>query len=220
MFELGAGWGRWSIAAAMLCRQRSLPFHLVAIEPEPSHFEWLQMTFRDNGLEPAEHDLRLAAVMPQKGSVRLAGENNAHHYGHYVTLGIGGLLRRLRNQHAARETDAVSLRELLEKYPSVDLIDMDIQGMEARTLASVPPELLRRVRIIHIGTHSPRIERELTGMFEQLEWINVFSFPGHSETKTPFGTVAFPADGVQTWVNPAASSAIAEMACIGQMPKR
>src|ERR1700680_1300658 len=28
MFELGAGWGRWSIAAAMLCRQRHLPFHL------------------------------------------------------------------------------------------------------------------------------------------------------------------------------------------------
>ena len=57
MLELGAGWGRWSVYAAMLCRQRRLPFTLVAVEPEPSHFQWLQMALQDNGIDPREHHL-------------------------------------------------------------------------------------------------------------------------------------------------------------------
>jgi FkbM family methyltransferase len=169
------------------------------------------MTFRDNGLDPAEHDLRQAAVMPETGLVTLAGAKSAHEYGHYVAMGLDGLVRRLRHMHASRKASAVGFRELLEKYPTVDLVDMDIQGMEAQTLDSVSRELLERVRIIHVGTHSRKIERELTRIFTRIGWRNVFSFPGHSENDTPFGMIAFPEDGVQTWVNPAAESAIAQM---------
>lgn len=214
MFELGAGWGRWSIAAAMASRQRGLPFDLVAIEPEPSHFEWLEMSFRDNELDPAEHYVRQAAVMPENGSVGLAGANT-HEYGQYVTLGIRALLPYWRNKHAVRKVEAISFRELLEKYPQVDLIDMDIQGMEAKVLASVSRELLHRVRIIHIGTHSRKIERELTEIFTRLGWLSAFSFPGHSESKTPFGVVRFE-DGVQTWVNPSARTAVRQITGIDQ----
>jgi FkbM family methyltransferase len=206
MFELGAGWGRWSIAAAMLCRQRHLPFHLVAVEPEPAHFQWLQMAFRDNGLDPSEHDLREAAVVPEGRTARLAGVNNEHHYDHYVALGIGGFLRRLRGKHSVRKVNVVSLRELLETYPSVDLIDMDIQGMEVKNLACVSREQLQNTRIIHIGTHSRKNEAELKEIFGSMGWLNAFSFPCFSETKTPFGVVKFIADGVQTWVNPAAAA--------------
>jgi len=61
---IGAGWGRWSVYAAMLCRQRRLPFTLVAVEPEPSHFQWLQMVFQDNGIDPREHHLYEARWSP------------------------------------------------------------------------------------------------------------------------------------------------------------
>ena len=204
MFELGAGWGRWSVYAAMLCRQRELPFHAVAIEPEPSHFEWLQMVFRDNGLDPAAHDLREAAVAPNARQVGLAGiDNPRQEYGHYVATGIKGLVRRLRGGHQMRKVKAVSLASLLENDPRVDLIDMDIQGMEAKVLRSVSAEQLRRVRIIHVGTHSREVEGEIRKSFAQMGWLNAFSFPCYSKSETPFGLVDFE-DGVETWVNPAA----------------
>jgi FkbM family methyltransferase len=190
----------------MLCRQRHLPFHLVAVEPEPSHFQWLLMAFRDNGLDPSEHDLREAVVMPEGRSVHLAGVDNEHDYSHYVPIGIRGFLRRVRGKHILRKVNVVSLRELLEAYPSVDLIDMDIQGMEVKNLACLSRKQLQNTRIIHIGTHSRRNEAELREIFTSMGWLNAFSFPCYSETKTPFGVVKFIADGVQTWVNPSAAA--------------
>jgi FkbM family methyltransferase len=205
MFELGAGWGRWSVYAAMLCRQRGLPFRVVAVEPEPSHFERLQMVFRDNGMDRAEHDLREAAVAPDAGPVGLAGiDNPRREYGHYVAAGVGGLVRRLRGGHKLRKVNAVSLASLLEKDPCVDLIDMDIQGMEAKALAAVSAGQLRNVRIIHVGTHSPEVESQIRKRFARMGWLNAFSFSCYSECETPFGTVRFE-DGVETWVNPAAA---------------
>ena len=82
---------------------------------------------------------------------------------------------------------------------------MDIQGMEVKNLACVSREQVQDIRVIHVGTHSRRNEAELKEIFTSLGWLNAFSFPCHSETKTPFGVVKF-ADGVQTWVNPAAAA--------------
>jgi FkbM family methyltransferase len=208
MLELGAGWGRWSVYAAMLCRQRRLPFTLVAVEPEPSHFQWLQMVFQDNGIDPREHHLCEAAVVPSGHVVRLAGiDDPLHEYGHYVSAGLKSRLRVRRGRHAVREVKAVSLRELLIAHPKIDLIDMDIQGMEDKVIRSVPAEDLDGVRIMHIGTHSRGIEVRLRRMFRRAGWHNAFSFPCYSETRTPFGQVRFE-DGVETWVHPEAKDVL------------
>jgi FkbM family methyltransferase len=202
MFELGAGWGRWSVSGAMLCRQRELPFHLVAIEPEPSHFEWLQMNFRDNGLDPAAHHLQKAAIARRGGRVWFAGKDDPkHEYGHYVPLGMGDLIRMVRGRFRSWKVDAVALGALLAQYPTVDLIDLDIQGMEYDALASVSPEQLRAVRLIHIETHTRTIEVRLKRLFDAMGWRNRFCFPCDSETRTPYGMVKFQG-GVQTWINP------------------
>jgi FkbM family methyltransferase len=208
IFELGAGWGRWSIYAAMLVRQRGLPFHSVAVEPEPSHFEWLQMAFRDNGLDPVDHDLRQAVVGTSSSTVMLAETGCPKvNYGQYVAEGIQGLARRLRSRHEVTRVNAVALASLLETDSSVDLIDMDIQGMEAKVLSGVSARHLRNVRIVHIGTHSHGIEASIRASFRRWGWLNVWSFPCRSECSTPFGTVRFE-DGVETWVNPAAETVL------------
>ena len=63
MMELGAGYGLWSIRAAKAVQQRrGIPFKIVAVEAEPHHFSWLNATFADNGLNPADHRLIEAAV--------------------------------------------------------------------------------------------------------------------------------------------------------------
>jgi FkbM family methyltransferase len=204
MFELGAGWGRWSAFAAQVCRQRGLAVHLVAVEPEPSHFEWLQMVFEDNALETGEYELWEAAVTTKGGTAALAGEDDPRReYGHYVPAGLRGYLRLLRARHASRKVTAVNLEAILDRHPVVDLIDMDIQGVEAQVLAAVPPAKLRGVRMIHVGTHSRKSESGVRKLFIRLGWHHAFSFPCYSASETPFGAVQFE-DGVEAWINPAA----------------
>ena len=49
MLELGAGYGRWAVRAATALRRRGIQqCHLVAVEPEPLHFRWLQQHLCDN----------------------------------------------------------------------------------------------------------------------------------------------------------------------------
>ncbi len=72
MIELGAGFGRWAVRAAMAVRQYcSLPFRLIAVEADPVHFDWLRMHFEDNGLDPSQHCLLHAAVGSASGDATL-----------------------------------------------------------------------------------------------------------------------------------------------------
>jgi hypothetical protein len=58
MAALGAGWRRWLIAAASAVKQyRDIPFHAIGVEAEPTHFKWMLEHFRDNGLDPVDHNL-------------------------------------------------------------------------------------------------------------------------------------------------------------------
>ena len=200
--ELGAGWGRWMISAAALCRQKGLEFSLIAVEPEPSHFEWLRMVLEDNDISPDAHELFLGAVASRDGELLLAGPDEPKTaYGNRTIA---------RDQLASWDTipgyvfrpvASVTLATLFAKHDLIDLVDMDVQGSEAEIVAHGIDVLNRKVRIIHIGTHSPAVEAELTALFSEHGWLNAFSFPGQTEVFTPFGTVAF-GDGAQTWVNP------------------
>ena len=164
------------------------------------------MVFQDNGIDPRDHHLHEAALVPSGQVVRLAGiDDPLREYGHYVSAGLKNWLRTRRGGHAVREVKGVSLRVLLLAHPKIDLIDVDIQGMEDNVIRSVPPEDLDRVRILHIGTHSRAVEACLQRTLRRLGWRNAFSFPCYSESHTPFGEVRFE-DGVETWAHPQATS--------------
>ena len=64
MIELGAGMGRWAVRAASAVRHYNpnLPFRLIAVEAEPTHFEWMRLHFADNDVDPNQHSLLYAAV--------------------------------------------------------------------------------------------------------------------------------------------------------------
>lgn len=51
MLELGAGFGRWTARAAAAAQQRNLEYTLVAVEAEPTHFDWMLQNLQDNGLK-------------------------------------------------------------------------------------------------------------------------------------------------------------------------
>src|SRR5258708_2284703 len=64
MLDLGAGYGRWAVRAALALRQynQHLPCRLVAVEAEPLAFQWIRSHFIDNGIDPTKHSLIHAAV--------------------------------------------------------------------------------------------------------------------------------------------------------------
>jgi len=200
MIELGAGYGRWVVAAAHLARRLKpgLPMKLVGVEAEPVHFGWMREHFIHNDLDPVEHELIEAAVDAKGGTVYFCeSEDPSTDYGQHV-YSEGGDPNRL----SPRPVDAVGINDLIARHHHIDLIDMDIQGYERVIVPAGIGEMNRRCRRIYIGIHEPaEIGIELTEIFIRNGWTNLASFPFKSDVETCYGTISF-TDGCQYWFNP------------------
>src|SRR5262249_58342963 len=86
MMELGAGFGRWLVRGALAVRQYhgGMPTRLVGVEADPTHFEWMLQNFRDNGLDPAAHQLVDAAVDAHDGEVRFLVDSPYAQWGQHI----------------------------------------------------------------------------------------------------------------------------------------
>jgi hypothetical protein len=62
--EIGAGWGVWSVRAAMLGFRLSIPVRTTAFEAMPWHVERTRAHYMTNGLAPEGHSIVNAAVSP------------------------------------------------------------------------------------------------------------------------------------------------------------
>jgi len=221
MLELGAGYGRWVVRAALALRQRGIQkCHLVAVEAEPLHFKWLQQHFRVNDLNPAEHTLVQAVVSDQPGAALFyvgmpkGGADRADQwYGQAIARSYEQLrtkttkcyegfpVLQLESGWKSIEVPAVTLESLLRDLDRVDLIDMDVQGEELKIIQSAIDEVDRKVCRLHVATHTPELQKGLTEALGSRGWTCNFDFPCFSTTETAFGPVSF-GDGVQSWTNP------------------
>jgi FkbM family methyltransferase len=178
----------------------------------------MRMHFDDNGIDPDDHDLRWAAVAPTAGLVPFAIGDAERWYGQSIAeappppldaravrrLKARGLLGRPPQYRDARDTiwvPAVTLWDLIGDEPRIDLLDLDVQGVEDRVLESAAPLVDERVRRVHVGTHSRDIEAALRRLFTELGWISRVDYQCHSTADTPYGSISF-VDGVQSWLNP------------------
>jgi FkbM family methyltransferase len=214
MMELGCGFGRWLVIAAMACKQRgNFPLKLIGVEAEPAYHRWACRHFRDNGLNLSEHELIHAAVGPKDGTAKFYTGSIGEWYGQArapddlpATSIFERFLRRVRRQKSkpmdtVTAVPMISLNTLLRHQEWVDLIDMDVQGAEGGVLTAADDQLDRKVCKVHIGTHSHEVEEELRHFFEQRGWHNLIDYPCLSSSETPYGRIQFQ-DGVQTWINP------------------
>jgi FkbM family methyltransferase len=201
--EIGAGWGRWMVSAAALCRQRGLRFRLIGVEAERSHFEWIKWVFRDNEIDPDQHHLLYgAAANRDADEVLLTGPDPPEKvWGHRTVRPDELPSWESLPGYKVTFVPGYSLRTILEPCRSVDLVDMDIQGVEYDVLAPAFETLNSKVGAVHIGTHSKSIDTSLKTLFARHGWLNACAYPSHSVTNTRYGRVTF-VDGAQTWVNP------------------
>ena len=197
MIELGAGYGRWLVRAALAVKRHhgDLPIKLIGVEAEPTHFQWLKQHLRDNGIDPAEHKLIEAAVDEKEGEVAFYVGKSDTWYGQAI----------VDHTNTAPETiqkvRTVRLDSILSSLDSVDLIDLDIQGVEFVVLRSAIPALNEKVKRVYIRTHRHDIERQLRTLFRRNGWYKLDDYVCEATQSTPWGDIEF-GDGVQTWINP------------------
>lgn len=207
MAALGAGWGRWLVIGAAAARQRGLPFELTGVEAEPTHFQWMQEHFRDNGIDPQQHRLIEAAAAGVSGKGWFfCGEPDAW-YGQRIISdpGLAALSETcdqiLYEGHAARRMRFMDLAEITANQARIDYMHMDIQGTELEFVSSRPDILDAKVKYIVIGTHSTKIEAGLRGLFRRLGWTCIFDFKMGSKVLVN-EELATMGDGAQAWMNP------------------
>ena len=225
MIDLGAGFGRWAIRAAYALKQLDgqLPYRLIAVEAEPTVFNWMKLHFRDNEIDANQHCLIHAAISEVPGDLRFYiggprggpwdrspdnwyGQSLAKDYdasGEYEEDGEynGFPVRRHKSGWRSISVRSITLASLLKDLNQVDLVDMDIEGQELPAIRSTIEDLDAKVKRLHIGTHAKEIEDGLRSMLSAHGWRCLCDYSLFSKGETPWGTVDFE-NGVQSWVNP------------------
>jgi FkbM family methyltransferase len=203
MFELGAGFGRWTVNGAIAASKLGKKYRLLAVEAEPKHFMWLEENIEINAIDRSVCELIQGAVAENDGQADFYTGNATKWYGQRLRFRDDPILARLSMGRRVKlqSVTTMSLNTLLKKYDMVDFVDMDIQGSEQAVLESSKEPINLKVKRIHVGTHSHEIETGLRALFGGLGWKVHFDFPCLDESETPYGKIKFQ-DGVQSWINP------------------
>jgi FkbM family methyltransferase len=207
MAALGAGWGRWLVAGEFAARQLGVaPVRLIGVEAEPTHFQWMLEHFRDNRIDPADHDLIEAAASARSGHAWFYVGNPDAWYGQAIVQGAdaSGAAGDGEIVHAgcrAKRVRTIDLRELTATARRIDYLHMDIQGAELDVLSSEPAVLDSTVKRVLVGTHSTAIETGLRRLFAGLGWRTQYDFPLNAQLRIN-DTALTLGDGVQVWINP------------------
>lgn len=215
MVELGAGWGKWIVSGIAALRAYSgLPYHVVGVESEPTHFKWMKQHLKDNDVRSRRATLVNAAVARDDGHVWFHVGAPADWYGQAITSKTEETKSTLRDRlarpmrrrlHSAPDRGvervrAVSLRRLLGPLDRVDLIDADIQGAEADAIEPAADLLDAKVKLVYVATHTDDNEVRVRDVFNTLGWESVWDYPCGVESDTPWGRIRFE-DGAQVWRN-------------------
>jgi FkbM family methyltransferase len=207
---LGAGWGRWAVAGAFAARQCGKEYRIVAVEAEPTHFQWLLRHLCDNGIDRDRARTIHAAANAYSGTCMFQVGNPTGTYGQSIVSEdqLGDPQFREELQRSGIEPSVVQCVDLAEVLRGVDRVDymhMDIQGAEADFLLAHPNLLDERVAMVNVGTHSAVIERKLRKHFSSRDWLPRYDIPMNESIVAVVGEQAHAiqfGDGVMVWENP------------------
>ena len=222
MLEVGAGYARWAARGWIAARRRGLAARIGIVEADPQHVAWASSHLAFNSVPASDIRLYEVAVGAARGKTVFivemppgyAGNNPKDWYGQALPETddqgrsapttrqyYGRPLLDLPDSWGGIEVDIVSLDEILADYEYLDLVDFDIQGVEDKVIESSIDALTRKVRRLHIGTHSRAIDATVMRTLAAAGWTCIRAYPCLRWNRTEFGWIEFN-DGVQTWINP------------------
>jgi len=198
MAELGAGWAPWLVRGALATGQRReiTALELLAVEADPTHYEWIGEHFLDNGLDPKAHNILHGAVAGSAGMLRFPVIDEPD-----VDYGAG--LAAASRAERTIEVTGYTLTDLLNRFTGpVDFLHVDIQGAEYDCLPPAMPLLRDRVKSIMVGTHQSDDRHEgLREEFHAQGWNELLAL-GRNQTHTlAWGEIATN-DGFLWFENP------------------
>lgn len=196
--EMGAGYAPWLMFSAVVARKLgAASVRLVAVEAEAQRHALIRAHFDDNGFPQPQ--IIHAAISDQRGTVSF-GSENVHDWGGAVQAQQGTDYRGA--QVTQQEVPALLMSDVLEPLGMVDLLHIDIQGWEARSMRASLDTVCAKVRYMVIGTHSRVIEGELIEMLRGRGWTLMHEKPCQfTYADTPELTGATTVDGAQVWAN-------------------
>jgi FkbM family methyltransferase len=201
IIDLGAGYGRWLVIAALAAKQLGKRFYVIGVEAEPTHYEWMLEHLADNGIPPSDYATIHAPVSDCAKDVLFVQGHPAEWYGQ-------GILEKSDSGYgdwpkaSVTKLRAIPAADVIRHYPLIDALHMDIQGEELRVVPSIMELAGKNVRRMHVETHTREIDEALPTVFREHGWIPRFQFPCSTPAvATPFGPIDFQG-GVQSWENP------------------
>ena len=207
--ELGAGWGPWLVASARAAQLRGITdIHLAGVEGASGHYKFLLQHFRDNGFDPAKHNLLHAVVGVEDGVAHFPKlDVPSADWGAEASYGAGSRPEGHPTSEGTSqaletfdEVPCISITTLLATLPPVDLLHCDVQGAEGEVLPAAIEVLSQRVRRVIVGTHGRAIEDRLMASFGANGWILEHESPCRLN-QSPTGIMALTGDGTQVWRN-------------------
>lgn len=186
--ELGAGYGQWMVTAILAYRSKHDGFaHGVAVEADPTHYEWLHKHTQRNlvHLDNVETSLVHAAAGID-GFVEFPVVADP-------SKDYGAAYARSGSYEKTLKVPCMSLCSLYLTFNNapVDLVHIDIQGAES-DLISHPDfgSTLQNTRMVLFGTHTSvelheKVKESLiaAGFNIKVDW------PRHSTIHTEYGTL-------------------------------
>lgn len=168
MIELGAGYGRWCIAATGVVRNNLVPTEVrsvkcYAVEAEPTHAKWARQHFNELKLEGKVYE---CAISDRDGICQFTLENDpSYHYGQSIVHSegiiqtINKLIRKKRIH--IREQTLDTLIGDMELLGTV-IVNIHVQGAEVKVLKGAENTIKNRlVDYWLIETHHKQYHRQL-----------------------------------------------------------
>ena len=188
MFELGAGRGDFCLSLAGVIDHGIIPvsaksYRCLALEPEPTHFEWTKEHFERQGIK----GIAVPGAIQGHDGYCLFELGDVYTYGQSVSR--NGNIR----------VPCYTIDTLMKKhdFSHLDILHMDVQGAEYDALQGATNQLDQgKIDYIIIGTHGPDMNKYLKGLLEVRYNIIVDISPKTPSLETPLGKVSFPVDGI------------------------
>ncbi len=168
--ELGAGYGRICLEVAGRIKNH----FCVAVEAEPTHYQWCLKNFRDNNIMG---EVIHAAVSNKAGTRRFNVGSPSSQYGQKITRGLFGEWNRLLGKTMLVET--ITLDSLLGSTTGKVLVHMDVQGEEWNILRA--SKHLNLIDFFIIGIHKKEFSSYIANLLTPTHNI-IANLPPNSTT--------------------------------------